>query len=58
LPLYIFCGDFLLAAKLRTSNRDGADGTVKELTRIIEQIRAEWPDVEIMIRADSARISR
>lgn len=53
LPLYIFCGDFLLAAKLRTSNRDGADGTVDELTRIIAQIRAEWPDVEIIIRADS-----
>ena len=30
LPLYIFCGDHLLAAKLRTSDRDGAYGSREE----------------------------
>lgn len=53
LPLYIFCGDFLLAAKLRSSDIDASEGTVEELTRIIPLIRARWPKVEITIRGDS-----
>ena len=53
LPLYVFCGDHLLVAKLRTSDRDGADGAVEELTRVVAQIRARWPNVEIWIRGDS-----
>jgi len=53
LPLYIFCGEHLLAARLRTSDRDGADGALPELERIIAQIRQRWPQVKILIRADS-----
>jgi hypothetical protein len=53
LPLYIFCGEFLLCARLRRSNIDGSAGTVEELGPIVEQIRARWPEVEIWIRADS-----
>lgn len=53
LPLYIFCGDHLLAAKLRPSNIDGAAGSLDEVKRIIAQIRGHWPDVEIQLRADS-----
>ncbi len=53
LPLYIFCGDFLLAAKLRSSNIDASAGTVDELSRIIPLIRARWPKVKITIRGDS-----
>ncbi len=53
LPLYIFCGSFLLCAKLRRSNIDGSAGAVEELARIVQQIRARWPEVEIWIRADS-----
>lgn len=53
LPLYIFCGDHLLAAKLRPANIDGAAGSVKELARIVEHIRSQWPDARIVIRADS-----
>ena len=52
LPLYVFCGRHLLAAKLRRSNIDAA-GTVSEMTRIIGQIRARWPRVRILLRADS-----
>ena len=33
LPLYIFCGQQLLGARLRTADRDAADGTVEELAR-------------------------
>jgi len=53
LPLYIFCGPFVLCAKLRRSDLDASAGTVEELERIVGQIRARWPEVEIWIRADS-----
>jgi hypothetical protein len=53
LPLYVFCGRHLLAAKLRRSNIDAAAGAVEEVTRIIRRIRARWPRVRILLRADS-----
>jgi hypothetical protein len=53
LPLYVFCGRHLLAAKLRRSNIDAAAGSVAEMTRIIGQIRTCWPRVRILLRADS-----
>ena len=53
LPLYIFCGRHLLAAKLRTSSVDAADGSVGEVARIVDQIRGRWPQTTIVIRADS-----
>jgi hypothetical protein len=53
-PLFIFCGRHLLAAKLRPSNVDPADGALAELQRIIAQIRAQWPAVVIVVRGDSA----
>ncbi len=53
LPLYIFCGRHLLAAKLRPANIDGAAGAIEELARIVEQIRDDWPDARILVRADS-----
>ena len=53
LPLYIFCGDHLLCAKLRPADIDGAAGSVKQLDRIVKQIRAQWPEVQIVIRGDS-----
>jgi hypothetical protein len=53
LPLYIFCGDQLLCARLRPANQDAAAGAVDEVRRIVEQVRQRWPDVEIVLRADS-----
>src|SRR6478609_917154 len=53
LPLYVFCGRHLLCAKLRRSNIDGSAGAIEELARIIAQIRASWPRVRILLRADS-----
>lgn len=53
LPLYIFCGEFLLCARLRRSNIGPAEGTVEELERMVAQIRQSWPEVAITIRADS-----
>jgi hypothetical protein len=53
LPLYVFCGRHLLAAKLRRSNIDASAGAVAEVARIVAQIRARWPRVSILLRADS-----
>lgn len=53
LPLYIFCGEHLLCAKLRRSNIDGAAGATGEVERIVTRIRALWPDTRIILRADS-----
>src|SRR5882724_11277497 len=53
LPLYIFCGEFLLGARLRPSNIDASAGSVEELQRIVAQIRSAWPEVRILVRGDS-----
>jgi hypothetical protein len=53
LPLYVFCGRELLAAKLRRSNIDAAAGAKDEVARIVSRIRRRWPKVRILVRADS-----
>ena len=53
LPLYIFCGRHLLAAKLRRANIDASAGAVEEVARIVAQIRSRWPRTRILLRADS-----
>jgi hypothetical protein len=53
LPLYVFCGRHLLAALLRPSNIDASAGAVAEVARIVDRIRAAWPRVQILLRADS-----
>ena len=53
LPLYVFCGRHLLNAKLRRASLDAADGAVESVARIVAQIRRCWPQVRILVRADS-----
>jgi hypothetical protein len=53
LPLYIFAGDQLLCARLRPANQDGAAGSLEEVKRIVGQLRQRWPEVKIVLRADS-----
>ena len=53
LPLYIFCGDHLLCSRLRPADIDASAGSVKELERIVSQVRIKWHDVQIIIRGDS-----
>ena len=53
LPLYVFCGRHLLAAKLRKADIDASAGALEEIARIVAQIRARWPDARILLRADS-----
>ena len=53
LPLYIFCGEHLLVSLLRPANIDAAAGAVDEVARVVAQIRARWPGVRIVLRADA-----
>ncbi len=53
LPLYIFCGEHLLCARLRRSDIDASAGALEEVQRIVGQIRERWPAVSITVRADS-----
>ena len=53
LPLYIFCGDHLLRARLRPANIDGSAGSLDELKVVVAQIRQRWPKTQIILRADS-----
>jgi hypothetical protein len=53
LPLYVFCGEHLLAAKLRPADIDGAAGALDIIRRIVERIRSSWPQVTIVLRGDS-----
>jgi len=53
LPLYVFCGRHLLSAKLRPANIDASAGSIEEVARIVVRIRQRWPNVRILLRADS-----
>jgi len=53
LPLYVFCGDHVLCARMREANHDAAFGCLQEIERIVKQIRAAWPKVKIVLRGDS-----
>ena len=53
LPLYIFCGEQVLCARLREADHDASFGTLAEIQRIVAQIRVAWPAVKIIVRGDS-----
>jgi hypothetical protein len=53
LPLYIFCGEQILCARLRPADHDAAFGSLEEIRRVVAQIRAAWPAVRIILRGDS-----
>jgi hypothetical protein len=53
LPLYLFCGEHVLCARLREANHDAAFGSLEEIRRIVAQIRGAWPKVKIILRGDS-----
>jgi len=53
LPLFIFCGEQVLCARLREANHDASFGSLQEIGRIVAQIRLAWPEVKIIVRGDS-----
>jgi len=52
LPLYVFCGEHLLCARLRMSNLDASADSMEELEPLIARIRQRWPAVKIRLRGD------
>jgi Transposase DDE domain group 1 len=52
LPLYVFCGEHLLCARLRMSNIDASADSVEELEPVVARIRQRWPAVKIRLRGD------
>ena len=52
LPLYIFCDDHLLCAKLGQANHGESRGAREELERIVAHVRTCWPHVQILVRGD------
>ena len=46
-------GNRLRFPRHRPAERDGAAGAVKEVERLVTQIRRRWPRVQILLRADS-----
>jgi hypothetical protein len=53
LPLYVFCGEHVLCARLREASHDAAFGCLQEMQRMVKQIRTAWPAVRIVLRGDS-----
>ena len=52
LPLYIFCGNELLCARLQTAKQDAAVNIVAEMSFLVARIRQRWPQVKILVRGD------
>ena len=53
LPLYVFCGEQLLVSYLRESNIDSAKHAWAILALLVKALRKRWPQVKIILRADS-----
>ena len=53
LPLFVYCGDYLLCVRLQTADRDPARHTVEVMKKIVNKLRSVWPKVRIVLRADS-----
>lgn len=53
LPLYVYCGDEILASVLRRSQIDGARHAAAIMKLLVQKLRQAWPDAQIILRADS-----
>lgn len=53
LPLYVFCGQAMLACVLRRSRIDGAKNATAVLKLLVARLRQAWPEVRIIVRGDS-----
>ena len=53
LPLYVFCGQDMLACVLRPSWRDPASVVSALIKLITRRLRQQWPQVRLIVRGDS-----
>jgi hypothetical protein len=53
LPLYVFCGQAMLACVLRRSRIDGAKNAAAVIKLLVQRLRCAWPEARIIVRGDS-----
>jgi hypothetical protein len=53
LPLYVFCGEQLLVAYLRSAKHDGALHAAAIMKLLTRRLRQAWPEVRLVFRGDS-----
>ncbi len=53
LPLYVFCGQAMLACVLRPSRIDGAKHAAAVIKLLVTRLRQAWPEVRVIVRGDS-----
>lgn len=53
LPLYVFCGQAILACLLRPSRIDGAKHAAAVIKLLVDRLRLAWPKARIIVRGDS-----
>ena len=53
LPLYVFCGQAMLACVLRPNKIDGARHAAAVIKLLVTRLRRAWPDTRFIVRADS-----
>ena len=53
LPLYVFCGQAMLACVLRPSRIDGAKHAAAVIKLIVTRLRQAWPQVRVIVRGDA-----
>jgi len=53
LPLYVFCGQAMLACYLRPSKIDGAKHAAAVIKLLVGRLRQVWPSTRFIVRADS-----
>jgi hypothetical protein len=53
LPLYVFCGQAMLACYLRRSRIDGAKNATALIKLLVARLRQVWPEAKIIVRGDS-----
>lgn len=54
LPLYVFCGEQLLVAYLRSARQDAALHAAAIMKLLTGRLRQAWPQVRLVFRGDSA----
>jgi hypothetical protein len=53
LPLYVFCGQAMLACYLRPSKIDGAKHAAAVIKLLVTRLRKTWPNTRLVVRGDS-----
>ena len=53
LPLYVFCGQAMLACYLRPSKIDGAKHAAALIKLLVTRLRQAWPNTRFVVRGDS-----